>query len=208
MRGRNFITIVVSLLIIVFGTQGCALLQNAPVVELTPERLTCVTNPEMVDGDLGTVGMFQANGTVRKLYTENPGNPDATKSNYQMKHDGSLKTETLIKLDKPTYVAYIEIHAASDIPKIALDLTTEEKSPNWQNSFAPVMDKRYTRVKDREVARFYIRQDVLYLRITADGVEDRQQRKRIVSQEANFTHEIVTPLKGAKIREVKIYERM
>ena len=126
----------------------------------------------------------------------------------QTTHSGSLKTDTLIKLDKPTHVAYIEIHAGSDVPKIAVDLTAEEKSLNWNDSFVPVVEKRHTDIKNRQVVRFYIRQETLYFRITADGIEDRQNRKNIISDDPNYSHEIVTPLKGAKIREAKIYERL
>ena len=69
-------------------------------------------------------------------------------------------------------------------------------------------DKRYTNIKERQVERFYIRQEVLYLRITADGIVNRGDSKSTTSDDPNFTHEFVTPLQGAKIREVKIYERM
>lgn len=197
------------LMILFFVIQGCAMLQNTPVVELDPSRLMCDANPEMVDGDLQTVGMFKATGSIRKLFHKD--GKDGSLANIgdtQRTHSGSLKTKTVIKLDKPTYVAYIEIHAGSDIPKIAVDLTAEEKSPTWNNSFMPVKDKRHTDIKNRQVVRFYIRQEVLSLRITADGIQDRQGRKEIYSEDPNYSHEIVTPLKGAKIREVKVYERL
>lgn len=209
MRGRNSHTIIIGLLIVVFTVQGCALLQNTSIVELTPARLTCQTNPEFVDGDLQTVGEFRANGSIRQMY-HIEGKPGAlTKPGDTVTtHSGTLKTKTLIKLDKPTYVSYVEIYADSEIPKITLDLTTEEKSPKWANSFIPVKDKRYTNIKERQVERFYIRQEVLYLRITADGIVNRGDSKSTTSDDPNFTHEFVTPLQGAKIREVKIYERM
>ncbi len=208
MLGSKLTIIVVSIFILAFSMSGCAVLKNAPVVELPSSRLTCNANPEFVDGDLRTVGEFRAHGAIRQLYyieakvgaVTNLGDSTTT-------HDGSLKTETLIKLDKPTYVSYIEIYAGSDIRKIALDSTIEDKSPNWANSFVPVKDKRYTNIKDRQMKRFYIRQEVLYLRITTDGIEDRRYRKGIASTDPNFSHEYVTPLKGAYIREVKFYEQ-
>lgn len=209
MRVRNCNPNIIGLMLLFFVIQGCAVLQNAPVVELTPSRLMCDANPEMVDGDLQTVGTFLANGSIRKLYHREAKEGAVTNiGDTQTTHSGSLKTKTLIKLDKPTYVAYIEIHAGSDIPKIAIDLTAEEKSPTWNNSLVPVTDKRHTDIKNRQVVRFYIRQEVLFFRITADGIEDRKNRKNITSDDPNFSHEIVIPLKGAKIREVKIYERM
>ncbi len=208
MRGRNYNTII-GLLIVIFAIQGCAIFQNTPAVELAPTRLTCAANPEMVDGDMQTVGEFWANGTIRQLY-HIEGKPGAlTKPGDSMTtHSGTLKTETLIKLDKPTYVSYVEIYADSEIPKITLDLTVEEKSPKWANSFISVKDKRYTTIKEREIARFNIRQKVLYLRITADGIGNFSGSESSASNDPNFSHEFVTPLKGAKIREVKIYERM
>lgn len=209
MRVKNCNTNIVGLILLLFVVQGCAVLQNTPAVELTPSRLTCNANPEMVDGDLQTVGTFRANGSIRKLYHREAKEGAVTNiGDTQTTHSGSLKTKTLIKLDKPTYVAYIEIHAGSDIPKIAVDLTAEEKSTTWNNSFVPVKDKRHTDIKNRQVVRFYIRQEVLFLRITADGIEDRKNRKNITSEDPNYSHEIATPLKGAQIREVKIYERM
>ena len=209
MHVRNSYPIIVGFLLLVFYMSGCAVLQNSPVVELTPSRLTCDANPEMVDGDLQTVGTFMANGSIRKLYHKEVKAGAITNiGDTQTIHDGTLKTKTLIKLDKPTYVSYIEIHAGSDIPKIAFDLTAEEKSPTWNNSFVPVTDKRHTDIKNRQVVRFYIRQDALYFRITADGIEDRRNRKNITSKDPNYSHEIVTPLKGAKIHEVKIYEQL
>ena len=206
---RNCNLHIIGIMLLLFVIQGCAVLQNTPVVELDPSRLTCDANPEMVDGDLQTVGAFRANGSIRKLYHKEVKVGATTNiGDTQTKHDGSLKTDTLIKLDKPTYVAYIEIHAGSDIPKIAVDLTVKEKSPNWNDSFVPIVDKRHTDIKNLQVVRFNIRQEVLYFRITADGIEDRQNRKNITSNDPNYSHEIVTPLKGAKIREVKIYERL
>ena len=201
--------IVSSLLIVVFSISGCVLLQNSPVAELPPSRLTCEANPNMVDGNLETAGTFQAHGSIRKMYFEEgtvefASNP----KRYQINHDGTLKTETLIKLDKPTYVAYIEIYPGSDIPKLAIDFTAEEKSLKWRNSFVAVQDKRHIDVKNQQKVRVPIRQEILYLRITADGIEDRKGQTRVESENHRFSYGIVTPLKGAKIKEVKIYERM
>ena len=180
---RNCNLHIIGVMLLLFVIQGCAVLQNTPVVELDPSRLTCDTNPEMVDGDLQTAGSFRAKGSIRKLYHKEVKVGATTNiGDTQTKHDGSLKTDALIKLDRPTYVAYIEMHSGSDIPKVAVDLTAEEKSPNWSNSFVPVVEKRYIDIKNRQVVRFNIRQKVLYFRITADGIEDRQNRKNITSE--------------------------
>ena len=209
MLGRKWKRRVFSVLLIVFGVSGCALLQNPPVVELPPSRLTCEANPKMVDGDLETVGVFQANGSIRKVFfAKNTIELASNPKGYRIRHDGTLKTETLIKLDKLTYIAYIEIYPGSNIPKLALDFTAEEKSPKWRNSFIPVLNKRHTDVENQRMLRLPIRQEVLYLRITADGIEDRKSQTRVESKDRDYSHELVTPLKGAQIREVKFFERM
>ena len=201
-------TIIVSLLVL-FSLTGCAILPNSPVVQVPPSRLFCNTNPEMVDGKLETVGMFRSNGKIRKIFFEqNTVVYNANSKKYKVILDGSLRTNTLIKLDKPTYIAYIEIHAGSDIPKLAIDFSPEKKSPKWRNSFIEVRDKRHLRVKNHQVIRFDIRQKVLYLRLTAEGIEDFKNKKRVDRNEHDYAYEVLTPLKGAKIREVKFFERM
>ena len=54
------------LLFLIFGAIGCAMLQEAPLVEIPASRLTCDQTPEMVDGDLKTVGTFVAQGSIKK----------------------------------------------------------------------------------------------------------------------------------------------
>ena len=201
-------TITVSLLVL-FSLTGCAILPNSPVAEVPPSRLFCNTNPEMVDGRLETVSTFRSNGKIRKVFFEpNTHLYNANLKKYKVILDGSLKTDTLIKLDKPTYISYIEIHAGSDIPKLAIDFSAEEKSPKWRNSFVEVREKRHSKVKNHQVVRFDIRQKVLYLRLTAEGIEDFKNKKRVDRKEHDYAYEVLTPLKGAKIREVKFFERM
>ncbi len=201
-------TITVSLLVL-FSLTGCAILPNSPVAEVPPSRLFCNTNPEMVDGRLETVSTFRSNGKIRKVFFEpNTHLYNANLKKYKVILDGSLKTDTLIKLDKPTYISYIEIHAGSDIPKLAIDFSAEEKSPKWRNSFVEVREKRHSKVKNYQVVRFDIRQKVLYLRLTAEGIENFKNKKRVDRKEHDYAYEVLTPLKGAKIREVKFFERM
>lgn len=197
------------LLFIVFLLPGCALLKNTPVVEIPASRIICDKNPKMVDGNIKSEGVFKANGTIRKKYF-NERSPEfkLNSSKYQLTHDGTIKTDTLIKLDKPTYIAYIEIYSGSEIPKLALDYTAEDKSPKWSNSFTSVLDKRHTTLKNGQVLRIDIRRELLYLRITADAIEDHKKRTDKTISDRRFSREIVTPLKGSKIREVKFYERM
>ena len=60
-------TLVFSILpLLLFGVIGCAMLQETPPVEIAASRLTCEKNPDMVDGDLSTVGTFRASGVYPK----------------------------------------------------------------------------------------------------------------------------------------------
>lgn len=207
MLDRKLHIITTAVFILAFTLQGCAILQNSPVLEVQPTRLTS-SNPNMVDGDLSTIGTFLARGKIRKKYfAQRTIQAQSNPKNYQVEIEGTLKTETLIKLDKPAYIAYIEVYTASDIPKLALDFTVEEKSPQWSNSFVQVQQHRHTDVKNYKVIRYDIRQKILYLRITADGIEDIQNKTRSNNPGTIYRDETITPLKGGKIREVKFYER-
>lgn len=186
-------------LFLIFGVMGCAILQETPSVEIPASRLSCAQNPEMVDGDLSTVGTFAAKGSIKKEFVVNRG---YASRQYQRRVRGSLRTETLIKLDAPTYIKYIEVYPASTIPNFALDATAEEKSPKWILSFTAVEDKRSQKVEGTLPVRFRIEREVLYLRLTANALEDVDN----VSH-GNELGELLMPLKGASIREVKFFER-
>ena len=188
------------LLFLLFGVMGCAMLQETPPVEISAARLICDQNPEMVDGNLSTVGTFAAKGSVKKEYLTNKGYN--TPRQYKSRLKGSLKTETLIKLDAPTYIKYVEVYPASTIPNLALDVTAEEKSPKWIISFTAVEDKRSQKVEGTLPVRFQIEREVLYMRLTANATEDIDN----VSH-GNEMGELLIPLKGASIREVKFYGR-
>ena len=187
------------LLFLLFGVIGCALLQESPSVEIPASRLFCAQNPEMVDGDLSTIGAFAPQGSITKEFVVNR---RSAPRQYQRRVRGSLKTETLIKLDAPTYIKYIEVYPASTIPNFALDTTADEKSPKWMLSFAAVEDKRTQRVEGTLPVRFQIEREVLYLRLTANALEDLDNVAH-----GNEIGELRIPLKGASIREVKFYGR-
>lgn len=182
------------------GVMGCALLKETPSVEIPVSRLFCAQNPEMVDGDLSTVGTFASKGYIKKEFV---GNLGYAPRQYQRRVIGSLKTETLIKLDAPTYIKYIEVYPASTIPNFALNTTAEEKSPKWSLSFAAVEDKRAQRVEGTLPVRFQIKREVLYVRLTANALENLDN----VSH-GDETGELRIPLKGAAIREIKFYGRL
>ena len=58
-------------LLLLFSVIGCAMLQEAPLVEIPASRLTCNQNPEMVDGDLKTVGTFCSTRIHQKRVCKN-----------------------------------------------------------------------------------------------------------------------------------------
>ena len=187
------------LLFLIFGAIGCAMLQEAPLVEIPASRLTCDQTPEMVDGDLKTVGTFVAQGSIKKEFVKKVW---YAPRQYQRQVDGSLKTETLIKLDTPTYIKYVEIYPASIIPNVTLDVSAEEKSPKWTRSFTAVEDKRSQKIEGTLPVKFQIGREILYLRLTANALEDLDN----VSDGDEYG-EMQIPLKGASIREVKFYGR-
>ncbi|MDE0553725.1 MAG: hypothetical protein OXI24_05895 [Candidatus Poribacteria bacterium] len=213
-------------LLLLFGVVGCAMLQEPPIVEISTSHLTCKENPEMVDGDLETVGVFKTEGTIQKGLGRS--------QQYQRQVIGSPKTETLIKLDAPTYIAYVDVYPASTIPRFALDTAIEENLSNPSLTFEPVKDKRGEKVKGKQPIRFQIGRKIRYLRLTAYALEDPENVG--VYSEANIREMTDTlksgeaspeaierlqqqwnrqkqegvmqiDLKGAEIREVKFYGR-
>ena len=44
---------------------GCAAL-NQPTIQIEPSQLSSITNPQLVDGNLETVGTFNVNGRCRE----------------------------------------------------------------------------------------------------------------------------------------------
>ena len=191
------------LLSLLFGVIGCAVLQESPPVEISASRLTCKENPEMVDGDLNTVGTFTPKGSIRKGFERIGGlrNPQYQRM-YQRRVEGSLRTETLIKLDLPTYIAYVEVYPASIIRNLALDTATEIQPPKREPSFEAIEDKRGTKVEGTKPVRYKIGREILYLRLSANASKDPDN----VSHD-DEEQEMQIPLKGAAIREVKFYAR-
>lgn len=191
-------------LFVLFSVVGCAILQETPPVEIPSSRLTCEQNPEMVDGNLETIGTFTPQGTILKGF-ERAGSVmrrQQYQRQYQRRVEGSLRTETSIKLDAPTYIAYVEIYPASIIRNLVLDTATEIKPPKRAPTFEAIEDKRGKKVEGTQPVRFQIRREILYLRLSANALEDRDN----VSHD-DEEQEMQIPLKGAAIREVKFYGR-
>lgn len=191
-----------TLLILICSVMGCAMLQEVPLVEISASRLTCGQIPEIVDGDLKTVGTFVAQGTIKKEFVTRKGEKVYEPRQYQRRVEGSSKTKTVIKLDTPTYIKYVEVYPASTIPNLILDVTAEEKSPKWMLSFTAVEDKRAEKVEGTLPVRFQIGREILYLRLTANALEDPKNVRHDDEEKKMWI-----PLKGAAIREVKFYGR-
>lgn len=183
--------------LLVFSMAGCAILQEAPLVEIPASHLTCDRNPEMVDGDLKTVGTFAAQGSIKKEFVKRV---SYAPQQYQRRVEGTLKTETLIKLNVPTYIAYVEIYPASTIRNLILDAAV--KSPNGKLSFETVEDKRGIKVEGTLPVRFKINREIHSLRVTANALEDPDNVRHNDEEQKMWI-----PLKGAAIREVKFYGR-
>ena len=178
------------------------MLQDTPIVEIPASRLSCETNPGLVDGELETISTFQVKGSIRKGYVH-VGGGGGTRGNlhrqYRTEIEGTNRTEAVIKLDAPMYVAYVEVYPASRIPALALVTTTDEE-PRLDVSFEAVYDKQHESIEGTTPVKIQIGRKVLYLRLSADDLEDQ-----VHSVRNKKTHQINVPLKGASIREVKFY---
>ena len=195
-----------SLAVLLIGFTGCAMLNqlNQSVEEIAPSRLTCASNPEFVDGNLETVSSFAVNGFVRKAYQvfdDNSRRITNAQRRYITQVEGNRRTEAVIKLDAPTYVSYVEVYPASrHIPNFAM-MTTTDDPPRFDVAFERVSDKQHEDIEGLTPVRYRIEREVLYLRMSADGIEDKQNSKR------NPNSVVEIPLKGAEIREVKFFGR-
>lgn len=208
------------LCVLLIGVLGCAVL-NQPTVELDPSRLTSQTNPKLVDGNLDTVSTFNIDGYVEKGYevfsSQRQSGNNSDELRYVTNIKGSFRTEAVIKLDAPTYITYIEIYPESRIPKLAL-MTTLDDPPKFATSFEAVRDKQHTNIDSKQPIKIEINRELLYLRMTADGIQDKKNSVRVADEKSHFggrgkksaenkETRIQTPLKGASIREVKFYAR-
>lgn len=204
------------LAVLLIGVLGCAVL-NQSTIEIDPSRLTSQTNPALVDGNLETVSTFALNGHVEKGYEVQPVGVNSDEVRYVTSIKGGLRTEAVIKLDTPTYITHIEIYPESRIPRLAL-VTTLDDPPKFATSFEVVHDKQHINIDSKQPVKFQINREVLYLRITADGIQDKKNSVQVADNKSPFggrsnnikrstNTRIQIPLKGASIREVKFYAR-
>ena len=204
------------LALLLISVLGCAVL-NQSTIEIDPSRLTSVTNPELVDGNLETVSTFALSGHVEKGYEVQSLGINSDELRYVTRVKGGIRTAAVIKLDAPTYITHIEIYPESRIPKLAL-VTTLDDPPKFARSFDVVRDKQHINIDSKQPVKIQINREVLYLRITADGIQDKKNSVRVADEKSPFSGRskrliknkdtrIQIPLKGASIREVKFYAR-
>lgn len=202
--------------ILLIGVLGCAVL-NQSIIAVDSSRLTSQTNPELVDGNMETVSTFALSGHVEKGYEVQSLGVNTNELRYVTSIKGGLRTEAVIKLDTPTYITHIEIYPESRIPRLAL-VTTLDDPPKFETSFDVVRDKQHINIDGKQPVKIQINREVLYLRITADGIQDKKNSVRVVDEKNPFGGKrrktarnketrIQIPLKGASIREVKFYAR-
>ncbi len=209
--------ILTTFFLLLIGIIGCAVL-NQPIFEIAPLHLTCETNPEFVDGNIETASAFAIHGHLEKRYqTFYEGNSVSSGTRkYITQVEGSRRTFAVIKLNSPIYVSYIEIYPESRVPNVSL-MTTLEDPPNFDTSFEVVHDKLHTTLENKQSIRIQINRELLYLRLAADGIEDKQNAIReILPEKVKYQKQseqklkdkdarIRVPLTGASIREVKFY---
>ncbi|MYF99167.1 hypothetical protein F4212_08540 [Candidatus Poribacteria bacterium] len=213
MKNLSFLSIMLISII------GCAIL-NQPTIEVDPLRLSSQTYPELVDGNLETASTFVVKGHVEKgyqVFEKRNRRIDTAELRYLTQVEGNPRSEAVIKLDKPTFISYVEIYPNSRIPRLALT-TTLEDPPQFESTFDVVLDKQHINIETKQPVRIQINRKILYLRLTADGIQDKQHSARIKDEQNPFRgkgkeHDenkdtrIQIPLKGASIREVKFYAR-
>ena len=206
-------------IVLILSTAGCAVsqgqsgtgglssrlswLQGTPIEEIAASQLTCETHPEVVDGNLETIATFEVQGTVTKKYDiVGASRRSFGREQYTTDLEGTIRCEILIKLEKPMYVNTVEVYPASRIPNLALSTTLEASGYHLGQSgtgFKPVHDKQHRDAEGTKPVKFNVAREVLYLRVTADAIEDRRNATR------GDDKEIDIPLKGASIREIKLY---
>ena len=191
----------VSIVLAAYLFAGCTILQQPPAVVVKPDQLACPDAPEIVDGDLETVGMLQTDGYIEKRtlidYTR-----DRTLIN-ERQIVGTKRAGALIALKTPRHIIHIEIYADSMITEPMIDVATD-KSLSGPDQFMPIKDRQIGKpIQPGETRRFRIGKKIRYLRIITDAIGDTKRTERTKVMKTNVTR---IPLKGPRIREVKLYE--
>ena len=175
-RTLTFMSLLMTISALIFALLGCAALpQGAPTVELDSSRLSCPKIPQIVDGNLNTAGELT-----------------------------SLRSGAgaIVKLDKPTYVKYVEVYAKSKMSDVMVDIAMAEPARGSGITFSPVREQNRGRpIGKGKMRKYRIGKEILYLRLTTDSIVDgsggRQVRVGVFSR--------TVPVKGPAVREIKFY---
>ena len=179
----------------------CAALQQRPAVAVPPARLLCPDAPQVVDGNLETIGTLATDGYVEKRVLVDSRRDKILVNTRQIV--GTQRAGALIALKEATYITHVEIYADSAITHPLIDVATDN-APSSPGELISVKDRQIGKpIGPRKMRRFRIGMEIRYLRIMADAVEDtsRIERSTVVR-----TRVIKIPLKGPTIREIKLYE--
>ncbi len=170
-RILTFMFLLMAIPALMLALSGCAALLQASAVELDSSHLSCPASPLMVDGNLETVGAYTSLG--------------------------GRGAGVFIKLDKSTYIKYIEIYAGSKTNDLRVSIVSKKRH------FTSVMERRLGNLGSGEMRRCNIGKEVSYVKLTAHWVLDGSSGRQIVLDIATNTK--TTPVKGATVREVKFY---
>ncbi len=176
----------IGLFLVLVLLSGCSffLPQGTSVSELDPSYLSCTTNPEIVDGSLDT----------KSILRDVPGVAQ-----------GGLGV--LIKLDKPRYVKYIEVYAASKVHGARVYVAASEPYGGGKILFEPIREHHIgssSVIGAGQVRQFQINRKVLYLKLLTEWKIDYTGGRRIGKSTALGIDKVV-PTTGPAVKEIKFY---
>lgn len=176
------------------GITSCASLQQSlpPPVKIDVSRLSCKTNPELVDGRLDTISALGKLSGSTTLWSDK----------YR------VPAGAIIKLDEPMYIRYIEVHTASQLPYIALGIS-RKKSKDDELIIVEELKLSSNQagpIKENESRKIQIGKKILYLQFTTGWLPlpDSVSEKVIETHRSyKITQKIVQkPL----LREIEFYQ--
>ena len=164
---------------------GCGFIfQETLVLEIDASRLSCATNPEIIDGDLGTGSVLaMTQGVARGA------------------------AGVLIKLDQPTYIKHIEIYTRSRMTDVRIYTSAKEGREQADIVFDSVRGysgKDGAIIPRGQMKRFRIGRQVLYLKLLAGWTIDGKSGRRIEKSTA-LGYDRVLPMQCPFVNEVRFY---
>ena len=101
----------------------CVALQQTPAVAVPPARLLCPDAPQVVDGNLETVGILATDGYVEKRVLVDSRRDKILVNTRQIV--GTQRAGALIALKEATYITRVEIYADSAITRPLIDVAID-----------------------------------------------------------------------------------